>query len=462
MLAPNQSCQIRKGNTIFARALIAAIRGGVSSPQKEFSQLRELFSAVYRNIQQDIEKVINSSGRKAIVTDQTLIDDGKADGGAANPTKTKKDKDNDKGRGNEKGKDKGNTRDNNKERDKEKREKEYKGKGNQETKNVAAEVTSVSAEDKITQTPLLYLPHLDMEQFDFPLFYRCSPPPAPERPYVLKIGTHDVTLEWYNPPFDGQPPAKYRLFMRNVTRNFHFWNEMYSAGDITSTKFVVRDLPMGVACQFKVQAHNSGGWGDCSPETLYVTPGEDHDVLPASIRWKRLHMSGIWGIMDRMDLYPENRNEQFVGLKMIHGFALCDHGFRKLKLALKVVEISFHNLKTFIYDPEVISLAINNIGWCIQGKYERKVRQFVVQSNLDAMVTELLSRYRYHTAVVASVQWLRTGNMSKYITEIPEFKYRLLFPDEEEVKESDDSDDVDDTEEHKSEKPKEKHTTFRN
>ena len=293
--------------------------------------------------------------------------------------------------------------------------------------------------EKITQTPVLYLPDGRLDLLDNPLFYRCGPPPAPEQPFILKVDTHAVTIEWYNPRFEGDPATKYKVLMRNVTKNFNKWSEVYYAGDITKTKFVIRDLPMGIACQFKVAAANRGGWGAISPDTVYVTPGENQNVLPDSLRWKRLHESGIFGVMDRMEMYPKHRKEQFLGCRMILGWALCGHGFKKNRVALKVAEQMLEILKTYTHDPELIVLSINILGWCLQGKTERKVRTFLNQQSLNEMVTERMLRYRHHSGIINAIQWLRTGNMGKYISDIPEFKYRILFPTEpEEIESSDD------------------------
>jgi hypothetical protein len=431
-VSSSQSSLYRDGNSVFGRAIISAIKGGISNYMKEKSHLKEFFQFIYKAMQKDIVILNIPVERPKLILDE----DG---GGGGN----KKDKDNkDKGKGS-KGKDKDKDKGKAKQKDKDKpgkskdKDKEKDGKKSEgETDGETGTESSTSASKQ--QTPGFYIPRADMDSYNFPLFYRCGPPPAPERPYVLKVTSHEVTLEWYNVPFAGYPPTKYKVFMKNVTRNFHFWNEVYYAGDITKTKFVIRDLPMGVSCQFKVKAFNPGGWGAFSEPTPFVTPGEDQAVLPDSVRWKRLNQSGIFGVMDRMDLYPYHRKEQYLGLKLILGRALCEHGFKKVKLAIRVCEVALRCLDIFMYDPEIIVLAINTIGWCLIGKGERKVRALLNQRNLNDIVTERLTRYRYLTTVVAAVQWLRTGNMGKYITEIPEFKYRVLFPDEEEEKDSSD------------------------
>ena len=44
-------------------------------------------------------------------------------------------------------------------------------------------------------------------------------------------------------------------------------------GDILKTRFLIRNLPMGIACQFKVSGYNNAGWGEFSDHTSYVVPG---------------------------------------------------------------------------------------------------------------------------------------------------------------------------------------------
>ncbi len=433
MLAPSQASLLRDGNSVFGRAIIAAIKGGISNHLKEVSQLKEFFQFIYKAMQADIDVLNIPVERPKLIVHhgEETVDHKKVKEKESQEKESRK---------RDKGKDKGKDKSKDSKNDGKKSDK----KGGDEGSAIASDLErgDVGAADDPSgpkqQTPGLYLPCLDMDSFNFPLFYRCGPPPAPERPYILKVASHEVTLEWYNPPFDGYPPTKYKIFMKNVTRNFHFWNEVYYAGDITKTKFIVRDLPMGVACQFKVQAFNPGGWGAFSEATAFITPGEDQAVLPDSVRWKRLNQSGLFGIMDRMDLYPRHRKEQYLGLKMINGYALTGHGFKKVKLALRIAEVCLRSLEIYTYDPEIIVLTLNIIGWCLLGRAERKVRALLNQRNIKDIVEERLNRYRYLTTVVAAVQWLRTGNMSKYITEVPEFKYRVLFPEEEEEEESSD------------------------
>lgn len=88
--------------------------------------------------------------------------------------------------------------------------------------------------------------------------------------------------------FDGIAPLKYRVYMKNVSRAFNKWTEVHYPGDIKKSTFLVRNLPSGIPCKFKVQAYNNGGWGESSEESNYVTPGEDLDPISDNQRWLRI------------------------------------------------------------------------------------------------------------------------------------------------------------------------------
>ena len=77
-------------------------------------------------------------------------------------------------------------------------------------KNSVAEECLTLAVDVTTkqqphQSVVLVLPKDNYNAINNPIFYRCGPPSAPERPFVVKTGRHDVTLQWYDPLFDGVP-----------------------------------------------------------------------------------------------------------------------------------------------------------------------------------------------------------------------------------------------------------------
>jgi hypothetical protein len=64
----------------------------------------------------------------------------------------------------------------------------------------------------------------------------------------------------YNQPFAGVEPSKYQVDVRSNTRVCHMWKICPSPTDIVRPAFIVRGLPSGVPCQFRVKAFNNGGW----------------------------------------------------------------------------------------------------------------------------------------------------------------------------------------------------------
>lgn len=179
------------------------------------------------------------------------------------------------------------------------------------------------------QSVLLVLPKTNPDCINYPVCYRCGPPAAPERPFVVRVGEHDVTLQWYNPMFDGVPAKKYKIYMRNVSRCFNEWHPIAHSRDIETQKFTIRNLPAGVQCTFRVRGFNNGGWGMYSEETAMICPGEDQIPIPNHVRWKKLTMGGTLAIIDRLKLYPDHRHEYITGLRKILAFAMQNNGFHK-------------------------------------------------------------------------------------------------------------------------------------
>ena len=64
--------------------------------------------------------------------------------------------------------------------------------------------------------------------------------------------------------------------------------EVHYPGDIKKTSFLIRNLPSGIPCQFKVCGYNNGGWGELSSESNLVIPGEDLAPTPDAQRWLRI------------------------------------------------------------------------------------------------------------------------------------------------------------------------------
>lgn len=240
-------------------------------------------------------------------------------------------------------------------------------------------------------------------------------------------------LEWYNPTFDGIPPSKYKVSMKNVTRNFNTWADVYYPGDITKTRFLVRNLPMGIACQFRVAAYNNGGWGDYSVPTTLIVPGEQHEVLPDEMRWKRLRQGGVLAVLDRLEVYYYYRSEYTVGLRMVLGFGQNSHGFKNTKTTLRVAAVALKALKTFSMDPDIAQYAFTLLGLCLRGvKFERKVRQLCLHDDIVATVEKFMKYFRKHSGLMGGISFMR-GGMQKYLPVDPEQDLQTLIPPPGEV-----------------------------
>lgn len=411
--------------TVFGRAILEAIRGGASDPSSESVSLKHFFFRLYQNVQEILRKM-NETKLAALIAEQeralVVVPDAVEEQTEGYAKKKR-------------------------------------------AEDAAAVVNKVSGvydinrlRNKYVQTPTLYVPAVYKSSstdataafqpyISSVICYRCGPPAPPQRPYIVRVGQHDVTLEWYNPPFDGVKPFKYRLQMQNVTRNFHHWEEVYYPGEIRKSKFIVRNLPMGIACQFRVCAFNNGGWGKYSEPTAYVTPGEENAVLPDHLRWKRLTQGGPLAILDRMELYPKHRNELHEGLKKLLAFGLCNSGFKSTQTSLHVAKTCMNILKEFKTDPELFAQALEVIRWALHGKAERKARFLCTSEGIEGIISEGLAVFRHNGAVVNAIQAVRSSTLSKYIQPVGEYKYKILFPtierkaiDDDDFDSSDDED----------------------
>lgn len=231
---------------------------------------------------------------------------------------------------------------------------------------------------------------------------------------IVRVGNNEVLLEWYNPPFAGVPPTRYRVYMRNKSRNYNTWQEVYYPGDVAKTQFLARDLPMGVSCQFKVTACNSGGWGQLSEETIFVTPGEESEQMSSETKWRRIQQGGILAAIDHMQTCPRDGDEQRRGLKMLLSFGQTNNGFKNSAMALQVAAVLVAVLRTFDMDPAIIALSYTVLGWCVRGKAERKVRHFCVEEGIVALVAESTRKFRTNSNVMNATSWLRNA-MPKYL-----------------------------------------------
>lgn len=303
----------------------------------------------------------------------------------------------------------------------------------------------------VYQTPVMFTPAGHGDMVNNPICIRCEPPIAPERPYVrasivsmsrplqlfthcfilsqvIRLGDNEVVLEWYIPPFDGISPSKYKISMKNVTRNFSTWADVYYPGDIVKTRFLIRNLPMGIACQFRVAAYNNGGWGEFSEPTTFVVPGEQHQVLPDELRWKRLRQGGALAVLDRLESHYYYHSEFEVGLRLLMGIGQNARGFKNTATTLRVTSMALKALKTYTMDPDIACYAFTLIGLCVRGKkFNHKVRQLIMADDLAATVVKYIKFFRRHAQVMGSIAWLR-GGIKNYFLEDPEQDLQTLIP----------------------------------
>ena len=216
--------------------------------------------------------------------------------------------------------------------------------------------------------------------------------------------------------------------MKNVTRNFNTWADVYYPGDIVKTRFLVRNLPMGIACQFRVAAYNNGGWGEYSEPTTHVLPGEQHQVLPDELRWKRLRQGGALAVLDRLESHYYYHSEFEVGLRLLLGIGQNMRGFKNTATTVRVASVSLKALTTYHMDPDIASYAFTLLGLCLRGKkFNYKVRQLCMAADLAAIVLKYLKYFRRHPQVMGSIAWLR-GGIKNYLPEDPEQDLQTLIP----------------------------------
>jgi hypothetical protein len=379
--SPEQTSIIFKGNSIFGRSFIRALNGGASKPDDLYIRLSTLFPFIYNSMKVSIEKLNSQS---------TNTGNMKVSGGD----------DKDDGNGS------------------------------------ITSLTSV-AKAHYQQSPVLFVPKLTSSlttlhptitkenRFDyflsFPCLYRCAPPPAPEKPFINEVKDDSVSLEWFNPSFQGILPFKYKIFIKNNTRNYRKWLELAYPGEIRKTTFMIRNLPMGVSCEFRLSAYNNGGWSEQSEETDTVIPGEDRTfVLPKRIKWKRLQQSGLLGILDYLQLYDYSSEDQDHGLKIIFSLIQSyDSHYQTLsyKLLIRILDRIFFNLKRFPSYSAIITNSFLIIGFIMNHqKYDRKIRYYCVNNGLVSIIHEMKEKYFSSSSVMNAIQWIGKSEFKKYLT----------------------------------------------
>lgn len=189
-------------------------------------------------------------------------------------------------------------------------------------------------------------------------------------------------------------------------------------GDITKMKYKVRDLPSGVACTFRIEGYNNGGWGHPSEETPFITPGEEFSPLPFLKKWTKLSLGGPLAVIDRLKTYPNHRDEYITGLGKISSFAARSNGFHKGLVQIKVAEVGMHALDRFPDDKDIIALAFRVMACAMRGPKDRKVRLFLTQNGIVTKCDTYANKFRIDPFIVNNIVDLR--KWIKLINPIPE------------------------------------------
>jgi len=292
------------------------------------------------------------------------------------------------------------------------------------------------------QNPLFFVPKNNAKAAKNPICIRCGPPAAPQRPFIVRTGTNEALLEWYCPEFDGVTPWKFQIEMANRSRVYKQWRPINYTPEIKTTRFLVRELPSGVPCRFRISAYNNGGWSRDSEESVVVIPGEELTPLQTAGRWRKLVMGGPLSILDKLKAEPFNRLENLLALKRLAALAQKSTGFTKGSVQVKAATAALTCLDTFPNDPEVVRAAINLVGWTLAGGPAKdKVRMVLEQSPFLPTITKYLERFRLDSTVLSSAAFVRQA-----MTVVPQPPVYVPPPDIwDEDKKGDDDDDSDAT-----------------
>jgi hypothetical protein len=397
-ISPNQISQIGLSYSLFGEALKLAIGGGASSTESQYCSVLSVFKFMHKFMTEKASELENRRyevemrkfrGETADPFASAAVEDKDNDDEGTTASAPIGDESSVGGGGSSVGK------------------KKKKPKKKKDKKKAALQLKEPELQ-VIAQTPVLFLPKKMIETAaQFPVCFRCGPPAEPEKPFVKRCGDTDVALEWYNPPFDGVPPTHYKIQLRNNTRNFKNWTEVQSSDPITTTLFIIRNLPMGVPVQFRVIAYNNVGPSKPSSETIMVTPGESK-VAPLSkfTRWHRLAYGGVLSVLDHMKTCLKDRQEQIIGLSKLIAYAQRENGYPKGKTRQHVAEVGMRLLGIFSDDPDIIPLVFETLGYTISDSETDDVRKYCIEHRLVDIITEIAEKYRRYERVVSSIIWL--------------------------------------------------------
>ena len=227
-----------------------------------------------------------------------------------------------------------------------------------------------------------------------------------------------MELVWSNPPFDGRSATSYRVFMRNLTRNFAHWNAIPYRGSLTKNTLIVRNLPSGVRCQFRVQGYSQGGWSAYSEASVYVCPGDAFKPLDFHAKWSKISLGGPLAVVDRLRAYPFVREDWIKGMHLLLVFGQKEDGFHKGKIQLEVASEGLKALETYREDPQVIPVALKVLGYSLRGTHFEAVEREMLAQGLSTQGERCLTHFRHNTDVVGALVFLQSC-LSPGITVIP-------------------------------------------
>jgi hypothetical protein len=257
-------------------------------------------------------------------------------------------------------------------------------------------------------------------------------------------------LIWYNPPFDGVPAANYKLYMRNVSRNFNNWSEIDipHPGTIAKNEFLVRNLPPGIQCQFKVSASNNGGWGQLSEPSAMITPGSEQTPISTAKRKTRLILGGPLAILDRLQLYPKHREEHVWGLSRLVTCGILNNGFKKSQLQKRLAHCALQDLEMYPDDLEIAVPAFALLGWALRGPASLEVAKLCTDGDIVELCKHGMKNFRSDSRLINSIAWLRGSLPKDIVIPLPQ-KIIPMVPvfanfQKKKNKGQDDSDDDDD------------------
>jgi len=355
--SPRQMSISDERRTAFGKAVAEALNGEASNTKDEFVTARRLFECIYKKVQ----AAANDAEIVAIAEAQVRLKQVEKDFKKNVKTVTKKD------------------------------------------------VDKAKIMPKLAQTPMLVVPsgEIGEDVADYPVSFTCGVPPSPERAFILRSVGNSVTIEWYNPPFDGVQGNRYSVYMKGETRNFSRWSPVPGSNDIITNKFTIKDIPGGIPFQFAVRAGNNGGWGERSEPSQRISAGEDEAPIELEVRWKRLGQGGPLSIIDFLQLHKFNRWEYSMGFSKLIDVAQKAQGFKR-DFQMKIAQLCMHALDIFDGDVEIVAKSFTLAGYALVSKNIRPIRAYVIQEGIADTAHKYMESHRDDSTMIKSISWLRS------------------------------------------------------